>query len=159
MGSDIIKAMEEKVSWRGPEHFHMEKTLDWYFAVGVVALAGAIAAVFLENYIFAILIIVAAFALIMLASRTPRTVDMEVNDSGIIFGEFRYPYKSLESYDVEKVPELRILLKTKKPWMPVVIIPAHDADREMVENILSKHLEAEDLKESVIHKIFEYIGF
>jgi uncharacterized membrane protein YobD (UPF0266 family) len=151
--------MEEKVGWQGPEHFHIEKTLDWYWAVGIISLASAVAAVLLNNFIFAILIVLAAFTLMMIASRTPRTVEMEVNDSGIVFGEFYYPYKSLESYDIEQVPELRILIKTKRLWMPVVIIPAHDADTEKIGKILSKHLKFEDLKESVAHKIFEYLGF
>jgi uncharacterized membrane protein YobD (UPF0266 family) len=151
--------MEEKVGWRGPEHFHIEKMPDWYFAVGIIALASVIAAVLLENFIFAVLIIVAAFALMMIASRTPRTVDMEVSDSGITFGEFYYPYKSLDSFDIEDVPELRILIKTKRPWMHVIIIPAHDADIEKVRGILLKHLKFEDLKESLFHKIFEYLGF
>ena len=151
--------MEERVNWQGPEHFHIEKKTEWFLAVGIVALAMVVAAVFLGNYIFALLVVIATFTLMMFASKGPRNVNIEVNHGGIIFGEYFYPYESLESYDIEEMPELRILIKTRKTFMPVVIVPAHDADIEKIDEIMSQHLEVEDLRESPIHKLFEYLGF
>jgi uncharacterized membrane protein YobD (UPF0266 family) len=151
--------MEEKVNWRGPEHFHIEKKTDWYLAVGIISVAIIISAILVANYIFALLVALATVTLMMFASRGPRMVDIEVNHSGITFGEFFYPYESLKSYDIEELPELRILIKTQRFLMPVVIIPAHDANIGKIDEILSQYLEVEDLQESPIHKLFEYLGF
>ena len=151
--------MEERVNWRGPGHFHIEKKREWYLAVIIISLGIIVAAVVLKNYIFALLIALAAFTSMMFASRGPREVEIEVNHYGIIFGEYFYPYEALESYDIEELPELRILIKTKKLLMPTVIIPAHDAPIDKVEEILSQYLEVEDLQEPIFHKVFEYLGF
>jgi len=57
-------ATEALISWNAPEHFHVDKNPDWYWAVGIIALALTAVALILGQIIPAIFIIVAIVALI-----------------------------------------------------------------------------------------------
>ncbi|MFZ3043564.1 MAG: hypothetical protein WA058_00430, partial [Minisyncoccia bacterium] len=51
------------VEWEGREYDHGSKSADWYWALGIVAIASAIASVLFGNYLLAVLIVIAAATL------------------------------------------------------------------------------------------------
>ncbi|MEZ4200500.1 MAG: hypothetical protein R3B69_02820 [Candidatus Paceibacterota bacterium] len=75
------------VFWEAPEHHHFEKGSDWFWALGIIALCGAVAAFFLGNFLLSLLIIIAACAMALVAARDPRVVDFAVTTRGVTFEE------------------------------------------------------------------------
>ena len=150
----------EKLSWHTHEYHHTEKSPDWYWTVGIITLSVALIAIILNNVIFAILIIVSSFTLSLFASRKPELVQINIENLGITVGKTRYPYKNLDSFWIE-IHEFRprIILKSKKVFMPFIIIFIEDTDPEKIRHSLSQHLEEEEHHEPFLEKLLVYLGF
>lgn len=152
----------EKLSWNTIEYLHQEKTTDWYWIVGIVTISIAIISIILNNIIFAILILVSSFTLMLFASRPPSEVEVDIDDLGIRVGNTIYPYKHLESFWVEtRENNDRILLKSKKLFMPLIIIFIEENQVRPgdVRGILLKHLPEEEHAEPFLEKLLVYLGF
>jgi hypothetical protein len=150
----------DKLSWSTQEYHHTDKTSDWYWIVGVVAVSVAAVAVILNNIIFAILIIVSAFTLSLFASKKPAIVKVEIDNLGVTFGPLKYPYKNLDSFWVETNDHFsRILLKSQKVFVPFIIIRIEDLEPEVVREKLLQHLPEEEHREPLLEKLLIYFGF
>jgi hypothetical protein len=148
------------LEWNAPEHSHVEKTTDWYWAVGIIAITAAGLTVILGNVIFGIFIIVAAGALVVRASKPPKVVHFEINDRGIIVDNILYPFLTLESFwiDAHDRPA-KILLKSGKFFMPYISVPIEEVDPEDVRTILLQYIAETEHVEPVTQKILERLGF
>lgn len=156
--------MNEKtraVTWEAPEHHHVEKGADWFWAVGIIAIAAAITVFMFGNFLFAILILVAAAALSLAALRHPRVIEFGVSTRGIRVGDMWYPYTALESFaiDVANYAEPQLLLKSKKLYMPLILIPLPEEYVDDVDEIVGERLPEEDLEEPFFNVILEFLGF
>lgn len=150
----------EKISWQSSEYFHTEKSTDWYWIVGIVSISLAIIAIIFDNLIFGILIIISTFTLTLLASRKPAVVDVELDNTGVTIGKTKYPYKSLHSFWIEsKNFHPRILIKSSKVLMPLLIIFIEEEREEEIKNFLLKNLKEEELSEPLFEKLLIYLGF
>lgn len=154
--------MEEvtPLSWEAHEYEYYEKTTDWYWSVGIIAVALAVVAVLMSNILFAVLVVVGAGTLILLARREPDVVEFELNSRGIVVGSTLYPYSTLDSFWVEdRFINDRLLVKSSKAVMPLIIIPIRDVHPAEVRNFLSVFLEEEEHEEPFSQKLMERLGF
>lgn len=153
-------ATEALISWIAPEHLHVEKGTDWYWAVGIVTLALAAVAVIFGNIIVSIFIVVAATALVMHSSRPARDVYHEVNDRGIVVDNVLYPFLGLESFWIphDEFPS-KIILKSDRLFTPFIIIYINEVDPEEVREVLLKYIAETEHHEPLIKKFLERFGF
>lgn len=153
-------ATEALISWNAPEHLHTEKNPDWYWAVGIVTLALAAVAFIFGNVITGIFVLVAALALVLHASRTPRVIYHEINDRGIVIGDRLYPFLSLESFWIphDKLPP-KILLKSHKLLMPLIVVIIDEADPEEVREVMLKYIAETEHREHFLKHFLERLGF
>ncbi|MDQ5969328.1 MAG: hypothetical protein QG579_485 [Patescibacteria group bacterium] len=150
----------EKISWNTIEYLHTEKTTDWYWIVGIITLSIALISIILNNIIFAILIVVSSFTLSLFASRKPEIINIEMNNSAVLVSKERHAYKDIESFWVETRDfNPRVLLKSKKMFMPFIVILIDDIEPEEVQTFLSKHLPEEEHSEPLLEKLLLYFGF
>jgi hypothetical protein len=153
----------KKIVWETLDHIKEEKSNDWFWIVGILAVAISILAIFFNNILLALLILLAAFAAFMMAHSVPRIISYEINRRGIRSGSTLYPYSELESYcviDEDGYDRDRILLKSKKFFMPMIIIPlGGEADPEEVREYLLEYLDEEEMEETEIQRFLESLGF
>ncbi|NQV87966.1 MAG: hypothetical protein HQ402_00225 [Parcubacteria group bacterium] len=151
---------ENFLRWEAHEYFHMEKTADWYWAVGIISVSIASVAIILNNVIFGILVILGAFTLSVFASKRPDLAQIELNEKGIILHKYYYLYSSLESFWVEENDNHpKILIKSQKTFLPLIIIPLGEANSQEVRNFLLNHLKEKEYMEPLLTKFMEYLGF
>ena len=150
----------DKLSWKTAEYLHTEKTSDWYWIVAIITISIAVISIILNNLIFAILIMVSSFTLSLFASKKPEIVEVEINNIGINFGRTQYPYTHLDSFWIE-TREIypKILLKSKKVFMPFIVIFIEDVEPEKVRETLLHHLPEEEHVEPLLEKLLIYFGF
>ena len=150
----------DKISWQAPEYFHTEKTNDWYWIVAIITISIALISVILNNIIFAILIIVSSFTLCLFASKRPLTVEIQIDNSGIVVDKTRYPFAHLESFWIEtREIHPKILIKSEKIFMPFIVIFIEGIEIEKVHEMLSRHLPEEEHTEPFLEKLLIYFGF
>ncbi|MDE2172443.1 MAG: hypothetical protein KGJ33_00660 [Patescibacteria group bacterium] len=153
-------ATEALISWQAPEHFHTEKRSDWYWSVGIITLALAAVAFILGNLITGVFVLVAALALVLHASRPPRTVYHEINDRGLIVHDRLYPFLSLDSFWIphDELPP-KIILKSRRTFMPLLIILIDDVDPEEVRQIMLRYIAETEHHEPFLKHLLERCGF
>ncbi|MCX6717832.1 MAG: hypothetical protein NTU76_04130 [Candidatus Taylorbacteria bacterium] len=144
--------MNEKISWKALEYKKKIRTADWYWAVIIIALSIIVISVILHNTLFAILIFISIFSLLIFSFKDPE---------GIIVNKDMYPFSSLESFwiDITDEKEPKILLKSKKVIMPFIIIPIEEYHHLDIREFLLRYLEEKEMNEPISHKIMDKLGF
>ena len=152
--------MEEELRWHTYDHTE-PKSADWYWALGIIAVAGAATSFILGNILFAILILVGALSLSLHAARPRQKITVLLNHKGLALNETLYPYESLESFWVEEeggsIPKL--FLKSGHALTPQLMVFLEDIAPEDVREYLLEHLEEEEMTEPFTQKIAEFLGF
>lgn len=151
----------DNISWHALEYKKREKTADWYWAVGIIAISIAVISIFMHNILFAILIIIAVSTLVMFAVREPKIIHIELSDKGVRLDKQLYPYVSLEAFwvDASEEKEERIILKSKKTVMPLIIVPIEEYNHEDVRSFLLGKLTEKEMHEPLSQKVMERLGF
>lgn len=149
------------VTWEAPEHHHVEKGNDWFFALAIVILALVIVAVLFDNTLFALLIGLSGGALAVSAAKRPSIIPYAVTVRGIKIDDQLYPFATLESYaiDEENPRGPQLLLKSTKKTMPLIVMPIPNDHIDDIESILKEKLDEEELEESLFIKVLELFGF
>ena len=149
------------VTWSAPEHHHIEKSSDWYWALGIIAVAGAVASILFGNTLFGIVILLGASTMVVFALREPKLMDFAVTVRGIRTGNELFPYSTLESFYIDehdpRGPQL--LIKSKRIFMPLIIVPIPEEYIDEIDFLLSPRLTEEHLEEPFSHRLLEFFGF
>lgn len=152
----------KRIEWEEFEHSHSEKSSDWFWIVGIVGVAGAVLAIYFDNVLFGLLILLAAFTGIIQGHTKPKLLRYEISRKGIRAGDVLYPFSSLESFWVidEDVND-RIILRSNSTFLPVVVLPFNSlyTNAEDIRDYLLEYLDEEELHEPIGQKIMETFGF
>ncbi len=149
------------LEWDAPEYLHEEKSSDWYWSLGIIAASVAFLCILFNNLLFAVFIILAAFAAGMHAARPPRLIDVRVAPRGILSHNVLYTFDSLESFWIEeRENDPRLLIKSKKLLMPLIVVPiSPHVDLDEIRDYLLTFLPEVEHHESLGHRLLEYFGF
>ncbi len=149
----------EPLRWTALEYEDKERTPDWFWGLGIVALAFTVLSIYFGNYLLAILIIVSGFSLALFAVRKPEHVEYELQEDGVRVNNTLYPFNTLESFWVEKFGvEPKIIIVSKKFFVPHIIIPIADHDPKKIRGFLLNNLEEVEHHEPLLHIITERLG-
>lgn len=149
------------LKWEAKEYEQTEKGSDWFWALGIISISIAVTSIILNNLLFAIVVLVGAFALGTYAKKPAEIIHLEINQRGVLINSTLYLYSSLESFWVEEVEESpKLLIKSAKTFVPLIVAPLSEVvDREELRDYLLDHLDEEEHSEPLSQKIMERLGF
>jgi len=153
---------QKEIIWRAAEYEYFQKDVLWYFVVTIIGLALIVLALWKNNFLFAIFIIISTVLFVTLGKKKPRVVEFKINDDGVGIGKsVFYKYENIESFDAKSYPDRldELILKRKSPIHPFVRIPIDSEHLKEAKKILSKHLEEKKYEDSVIDSISDTLGF
>ncbi len=154
------KSAPFKIEWDAHEYEHKERNQDWFWAVGIISISLAIASVIFGNIILGILVLISVFSLALFINKPPETIHVVVDERGITMGNMHYPYSTLDSYWLDSDhPHAKILLRSERPYLPLIIIPTGDMNAEKLDATLSQFLPEKYHSLPFVEKILEYLGF
>lgn len=152
--------MNRTLSWTAPEYENPPKGAEWFFAVGIIAAALVATGIFLRNFLFAGVVVLAGLTLLLYTARHPRRIAVEVGREGIRAGSAWYPYDELAAFYIDaEVVQPRIIIKRKAFLSLLAVVPIEDIHPNLVRTALKEHLPEEELRESLSQKMMEYLGF
>ena len=145
--------------WSAYEHEHVERGSDWYWALGIVAVSAALTSILFDDFLFAVLILLAAVVLVLLSRTPPESTTFEISERGIRVGTSLHRFDEVISFWVEdESGKPHLLVDTTKFMAPNLIIPIEHIDPNLVRAYLKEHAEEVPMKEPVSHKILEFFG-
>lgn len=140
------------------------KSEDWYWALGILAVTGAIAAILMHNTLFALLIIIGSITLGLSAREIHGSHEERyaVSVRGVTVGNRLYSYQQLVGFWIdERDPEHPVLLLDAQEILsPHLVIPlADEVDRDALQDLLLDYLPETELYVPPTHRIAEILGF
>lgn len=158
----MIHDQTKKYSWDATETEHPQKSVDWYWGLGIVIVTGIILSIVGKNYLLAVLLGLGGVLLGYSANDKPHPVSVEVSGRGIKINKDLYIYENIVSFwmytDAQNKNQL--LLVTRRAWMPKHIISLPDSfSAEELRQYLLDYVEEKETKPSTIDAFIEVIGF
>ena len=147
--------------WSAYEREHIERENDWFWALGVIALSAAVISILFSDFLFAVLIIAAAFAIGVLAVHPPRETTFEITSRGVAINDTLHRFRDITAFWVEEEHHdgrPLLLLTTTKFMHPSIIIPIEHIDPAQVRAYLKEHITETHMHEPIFHKILEFCG-
>ncbi|MGD0328671.1 MAG: hypothetical protein ABSB00_03120 [Minisyncoccia bacterium] len=149
--------------WEGREYDHAPKSADWYWALGIVATAAAVASVLFSNYLLAILVIVAASAIALHAAKQPPLHHFRLVERGLFIGDELHPFERMISFSVlEDIEgELPPLLSIKnETWLsPHLVIPLEGIDADAVYAYFLQYVNESEHSHTFADLVAAWLGF
>jgi hypothetical protein len=149
--------------WDGMEYAFEEKSADWYWALGIITLAGIIASILFGNVLLALVILAGGATVGLQAAKHPRLHHFSITDVGVTIDTSLYLYEDmmdfsiLEYIDQTLPPALSI--KTKHILAPHLLIPINDHHPDDVYEYVSNHLPEGMHEESLVDRIVTMLRF
>jgi hypothetical protein len=154
----------DTIGWDILEYEEKNRSIDWYWGVGIATITIVALAFIFGDILFGILILIAVCSLAYLTIRKPEMVHVEIGQKGIKAGDELYPYHNLLSFWIEREEthpnDRHLLLMSKRKLMPLITIPLPlEFDENILRNKLLENLEEQELQDSRLHKFVEILGF
>jgi len=156
-------AREVIFEWEGQEYAHNPKTADWYWALGIVAIAGTIAAVLFASYLIAVLIIIAASTLALHGAKHPPIHRFRLVEHGLMIGEELHPFDDMISFsvleDIEgELPPL-LSIKNDSWFSPHLMIPLEGVEADHVYAYFLHHVDEGKHQHTFSDLVAAWLGF
>jgi len=151
------------LEWKGREYDHNPKSTDWYWALGIIAAAIAIASVLFSNYLFAFLIIAAAITIALHAAKQPPIHHFRLVEKGLVIGEELHPFEKMISFsvleDIEgEFPPL-LSIKNETWFSPHLVIPLEGVDVDAVYEYFLQRVDESEHKHTLSDLVAAWLGF
>jgi len=136
------------IGWKIPEYDKHERTQNWYISAIIVGVLLVIYSFFSGNFLFAAIIIIGAFVIIMHDGQEPAKIDFSITDEGVVVSKNFYDYDTLKDFSIVYKPRQQIknlYFEFKNAIRPRLSIPLDNNNPLPIRQNLLKYL-PEDLE-------------
>lgn len=127
------------VEWKGQEFEFVPKSSTWYWTVGILSVGSAIAALIADNFLFAVILLLAGGTVSLLGSRRPAMHSFRISNRGIHVGEQVFPYDNISRFAIHEAEPKKLLFELKQAVVKVMTIPLDGVDHRAVRTELKNH--------------------
>ena len=140
-----IEKDQEKfiLSWSFFEVDHYERGWMWYVGVLVFGSLFLLYAVWANNYLFALIILIAVIIIFTYSIKEPLKVNFAISENGIVIGDRFYSYDELKDFwIIYNPPEVKkIIFRFKSKIRPELSINLEDQNPLKIREILLQNVE------------------
>ncbi len=147
--------------WPSQTSLEYERTSKWYWGVGGVALLLSAFALFTNNYLFFIFILITLFYIFTTFRRAPTLFTIEVYDKGIHAQNKWYPFHEYENFSLIELGNecIELFMQPKKKFQLPLDFYMHTSSREEAKEVLLEYLHQIERAESFIHLLGRVLQF
>lgn len=150
----------DKLEWSAPEYEDVKRGNDWFWALGVIIVAGSLASIIYKDFFFAALLILGGVLLGFFAIKKPDIIQYELNQKGLRIQKQLYLYEDIVSFHIEEEPRPTLFIKSERFFLPIISIPIEMYMAEDIHAVLSaKNITEEKMQEHPSEKIMNILGF
>lgn len=146
------------VNWEAREYIEYKKNTGWYVGLAVVTIALCAIAIFMQQWTFLLLIVVAVIALLTYTMRKPRLLHYSLNDKGLSEGNNLYVFSDFRSFGVlNESNHYSIVLMPKKRFGTRVTVYFPEAEGEQIVDVFGAHLPMEPVKLDLLDRLVKFL--
>lgn len=157
MDNDMAK--EPLFEWYGMEYESPERSTDWYWALGIIAIGLTIACIIFGNVLLALVVIAAAVSAGILAAKKQQEHRFRLTDHGLQIDDRLYHFDTMLHFSVleylEKDVPPTLSIKTRSIFSPHLLIPLGGVDADAVYSYMSSRIEEGRHDESVMDRLVD----
>ncbi len=153
--------MKNNLKWTAPEFEYYTKSTSWFVITGGIAGLLLLWALFTKNFIFALLIGLGYFTIIIYGLKRPKNIRLAITPKGVKINQTLYEFENIKSFWIfYNPPEIKELsLRSKKTIMPYIKIPLGEQNPVEVRQALIKYLPERKHKDSLIENMARQFRF
>ena len=147
-------AKKTMVNWEAREYIERKKNTGWYVGFALVVVALIAIAILLQYWLFILVIVLAAVALLTYVLRPPRMLHYSLDDKGLTEGNNLYIYDDFKSFGIlNEGNHYCIVLTPKKRF------GTHfpETEGEQIVDIFGERLPMEEVHQDVIDKLVRWL--
>jgi hypothetical protein len=136
--------------WTIQEYDQHERGVMWYIVLGTLAVLFIAYGIFSGNFLFALIIILAAVIIFLQSHQTPLQVLFSITELGVVVGSRFYPYSDFKDfYLIYQPPEVKTLfIIPQQVYRPMLRIPLLDKNPVEIRHTLREFLPEDTEKEA-----------
>jgi len=154
----IKKELAEEIYWDYYEYEFQEKTADWFWIFGTIAILLIIIALILNNFLLGLIILLASFILGTYAKRPPSMITYGLSRNGVKHGETVFRYDSIKSFWINKDTK-HLYIESTRMVKPHISIPLGDTDPEIIRKKLLLIATEKEYHGSLSDYVSDFFGF
>ena len=156
---EISTVKSSRFQWEAPSFYYNPQKK--YIALVVIALAAGAGTILYygQDMFLAILLMLSSFILILYANKKPGTLQIGVDQIGVLIDDRMYYYKELKSFWIDYNPHgsKELSLETRKWYLPYIKISIEKEDpveiRSLMINFVPERIHEPSLIDFVSRKI------
>lgn len=149
------------VNWSASEFIDNAKDIKWFMGLAAITLAVVVVIYFMtQDLITSVVIIMAAVLFGITAKRKPRTLEYQIDHTGLNIGGKPFPYEIFKSFAVMKEGAFSsIQLMPLKRFMPSISLYYPPESEEQIVTTLGSYLPHEDRTHDPIERLMRRVRF
>lgn len=147
---------QDQFVWETVSFKKHERSKTWYFAMTMVTLLLVAYSLISSNFLFAFIVVLTVILLLLLGSREPRSILIQIGQDGLVWDGVLYLYEDIEQFAiVYNPPHAKTLyIDFKNALRPRLAISLEDVDPVDLRGFLGQFVaENEDLRGEPISDI------
>jgi hypothetical protein len=151
----------QEFEWKAPEFDKKEKNKSWFIIPAIITIVLGLIALFSENILFLIFIILAFLIFYLYAQKEPRIIKFKINEKGIEIDKKLYDFDGIRSFWIFYDPpeQKEISLRSKRTFLPYVRLSLGEENPNEIRKYLLKFLPEKRHRESIVDIWMRRIGF
>ncbi len=151
-------AKKTLVNWEAREYIEYKKNTGWYVGLAVVTVVLCAIAIWLQQWTFLLLIIVAVIALLTYTMRSPRLLHYSLSEKGLSEGNNLYLFSDFRSFGVlSENNHYSIVLMPKKRFGTRVVVYFPETEGEQIVDVFGARLPMEPVKLDLLDRLVRFL--
>lgn len=150
----------EIIEWEAYESLHGDRSIDWFWGVGLAGLVTGIVAILISNMMLVILALVGSASLVIAALSHPNLRYYALTPRGVVEEDTLYPWAELDVFWVQESDPPILLIQSKKATVPIIDLPLPETtDTQLVHDYMFQYLDDEPLRVGTLRQLMARLGF
>jgi len=129
-----------------------------YATIGLIVSAG-LAAYFLHDFLFSVVLALAAIVLNLNATRPHRQSEITIHATGVSINDEHHHYADIKSFWIDYQPDLKELsIELKKGYTPIIKVPLGETDPLEIRRAMISYVPEKEHEQSLLDHIARLIG-
>lgn len=146
------------VRWQAHEFEHRPKDRQWYWSVGIIAVGIAIAAILLQDYLFAVIAVIGGFTVMLVGSARPSRHTYTLTENGFMVDKDLIPFSKISRFAISEEEPRHLTIETMT-LVGVIKAPLEHVDYRTVRTeFKNNNINEEDRLDQFVDGFAKRIG-